>query len=107
MKLTKNDLAVLMNGGVGMARENIEKRQKTFPCLSSMDDFEILENHLSFSDLCVLESSISDYQNDRGDTELQRKTTLIRWWLNEITTEELLKRMGGDMIWIIESVKGF
>lgn len=93
MKLTKNDLAALMFGGIDTARENIEKRQKAFPCLSTMDDFEILENHLSFSDLCILESSISDYQNDIGDTELQRKTTLIKWWLNEITTEELLKRI--------------
>ena len=93
MKLTKNDLVALMFGGIDAARENIEKRQKTFPCLSAMDDFEILEQHLSFSDLCMLESSISDYQNDRGDTELQRKTTLIKWWLNEITTEELLKRL--------------
>ena len=97
MKLTKNDLYALMFGGINVARENIAKRQKTFPCLSSVDDFEILENHLAFSDLCILESSISDYQNDRGDTELQRKTTLIRWWLNEITTEELLKRMGVDI----------
>ena len=94
MKLTKNDLTALMLGGIDAARENIEKRQKTFPCLSTMDDFEILQQHLSFSDLFILESSISDYQNDRGDTELQRKTTLIKWWLNEITTEELLKRMG-------------
>lgn len=93
MKLTTNDLAILMFGGIDAARENIEKRQKTFPCLSTMDDFEILEQHLSFSDLCILESSISDYQNDRGDTELQRKTPLIRWWLNEITTEEFLKRL--------------
>lgn len=97
MKLTKNDLVALMFGGIDAARENIEKRQKTFPCLSAMDDFEILEQHLSFSDLCMLESSISDYQNDRGDTELQRKTTLIKWWLNEITTEELLKRIGVDI----------
>lgn len=96
MKLTKNDLIALMLGGIDTARENIEKRQKTFPCLSTMDDFEILEQHLSFSDLLILESSISDYQNDRGDTELQRKT-IIKWWLNEITTEELLKRMGVDI----------
>ena len=97
MKLTTNDLAALMFGGIDVARENIEKRQKTFPCLSTMDDFEILERHIHFSDLLILESSISDYQNDRGDTELQRKTTLIKWWLNEITTEELLKRMGVDI----------
>ena len=97
MKLTKNDLTTLMFGGIDAARKNIEKRQKTFPCLSAMDDFEILEQHLSFSDLLILESSISDYQNDRGDTELQRKTTLIKWWLNEITTEELLKRIGVDI----------
>ena len=97
MKLTINDLRALMFGGIDVARENIEKRQKTFPCLSTMDDFEILEQHLSFSDLLILESSISDYQNDRGDTELQRKTTLIKWWLNELTTEELLKRMGVDI----------
>ena len=93
MKLTTNDLAALMFGGIDIARENIAKRQKTFPCLSSMDDFEILEQHIPFSDLLILESCISDYQNDRGDTELQRKTTLIKWWLNEITTEELLKRI--------------
>jgi hypothetical protein len=93
MKLTTNDLATLMLGGIDVARENIAKRQKTFPCLSTMDDFEILEQHIPFSDLLILESCISDYQNDRGDTELQRKTTLIKWWLNEITTEELLKRI--------------
>ena len=98
MKLTTNDLAILIFGGIDAARENIEKRQKTFPCLSTMDDFEILEQHLSFSDLCILESSISDYQNDRGDTELQRKTMIIKWWLGEITTEELLKKMGVDTI---------
>ena len=98
MKLTKNDLTALILGGIDTARENIEKRQKIFPCLSTMDDFEILEQYLSFSDLLILESSISDYQNDRGDTELQRKTTLIKWWLNEITTEELLKRIGSDII---------
>lgn len=93
MKLTTNDLKTLMFGGIDMARENIAKRQKTFPCLSTMDDFEILEQHIPFSDLLILEAFISDYQNDIGDTELQRKTTLIRWWLNELTTEELLKRM--------------
>ena len=93
MKLTTNDLRALMNGGIDMARENITKRQKTFPCLSTVDDFEILEQHLNFDDLCIIESSIRDYQNDIGDVELQRKTTVIRWWLNEITTEELLKRM--------------
>ena len=98
MKLTKNDLTAFMLGRIDTAREHIEKRQKTFPCLSTMDDFEILEQYLSFSDLLILESSISDYQNDRGDTELQRKTTLIKWWLNEITTEELLKRIGSDII---------
>ena len=98
MKITTNDLRLILFGELDKARENIEKRQKTFPCLSTMDDFEILEQHLSFSDLLILESSISDYQNDRGDTELQRKTTLIKWWLNEITTEELLKRMGVDTI---------
>ena len=97
MKLTTKDLAVLMFGGIDAARENIEKRQKTFPCLSTMEDFEILEQHIPFSDLLILEASISDYQNDIGDTELQRKTTLIKWWLNEITTEELLKRMGVDI----------
>lgn len=97
MKLTTNDLRNIIFGGIDMAREQINKRQKTFPCLSSMDDFEILEQHISFSDLLILESSISDYQNNRGDTELQRKTTLIKWWLNEITTEELLKRMEGDI----------
>lgn len=97
MKLTKNDLATLIFGGIGLAREGIEKRQKTFPCLSSMDDFEILEQHICFSDLLILEASISDYQNDRGDTELQRKTMIIKWWLNEITTEELLKKMGVDI----------
>ena len=97
MKITTNDLRLILSGQLDKARENIDKRQKTFPCLSSMDDFEVLEQHLSFSDLLVLESSISDYQNNRGDTELQRKTTLIRWWLNELTTEELLKRMGVDI----------
>ena len=51
MKLTTNDLAILMLGGIDAARENIEKRQKTFPCLSAMDDFEILEQHICFSDL--------------------------------------------------------
>lgn len=98
MKITTNDLRLIVSGQFDKARENIDKRQKTFPCLSSMDDFEILEQHISFSDLLILESSISDYQNDRGDTELQRKTTLIKWWLNELTTEELLKRMGVDTI---------
>ena len=93
MKLTTNDFKLILSGNLDIARENISKRQKTFPCLSAMDDFEILEQHIPFSDLLVLEASISDYQNDRGDTELQRKTTLIKWWLNEITTEELLKRM--------------
>lgn len=97
MRLTTNDLAALMYCGIDVARENIAKRQKTFPCLSSMDDFEILEKHIPFSDLLILEASISDYQNDIGDTELQRKTTLIKWWLNELTTEELLKRMGVDI----------
>lgn len=97
MKLTTNDLAILMFGGIDAARENIEKIQKTFPCLSTMDDFEILEQHISFSDLLILESSISDYQNDRGDIELQRKTMIIKWWLGEITTEELLKKMGVDI----------
>ncbi len=97
MKLTTNDLAALMFGGIDIARENIAKRQKTFPCLSSMDDFEILEQHIPFSDLLILESSISDYQNDIGDTEFQRNTMVIKWWLNEITTEELLKRMGVDI----------
>ena len=28
MKLTKNDLATLIFGGIGLAREGIEKRQK-------------------------------------------------------------------------------
>ena len=98
MKLITNDLRLILSGQFDKARENIDKRQKTFPCLSSMDDFEILEQHISFYDLLILESSISDYQNDRGDTELQRKTTLIKWWLNELTTEELLKRMGVDTI---------
>lgn len=97
MKITTNDLRLIVSGQLDKARENINKRQKTFPCLSSMDDFEILEQHISFSDLLILESSISDYQNDRGNTELQRKTTLIKWWLNELTTEELLKRMGVDI----------
>lgn len=97
MKLITNDLAALMYGGIDVARENIAKRQKTFPCLSTMDDFEILEQHIPFSDLLILESSISDYQNDRGDVELQRKTMIIKWWLGEITTEELLKKMGVDI----------
>lgn len=97
MKLTKNDLATLIFGGIGLAREGIEKRQKTFPCLSTMDDFEILEQYISFPDLLILENAIKNYQNDIGDMELQRKTTLIRWWLNEITTEELFKRMGVDI----------
>ena len=97
MKLTKNDLTAFMLGGIDTARENIEKRQKTFPCLSTMDDFEILEQHIPFSDLLILEASISDYQNDRGDVELQRKTMIIKWWLEEITTEELLKKMGVDI----------
>lgn len=97
MKLITNDLAALMYGGIDVARENIAKRQKTFPCLSTMDDFEILEQHIPFSDLLILESSISDYQNDRGDVELQRKTMFIKWWLGEITTEELLKKMGVDI----------
>ena len=97
MKLTKNDLATLIFGGIDTARENIDKRQKTFPCLSTMDDFEILEQHICFSDLLIFEASISDYQNNRGDAELQRKTMIIKWWLNEITTEELLKRMEGDI----------
>lgn len=97
MKMTTNDLRMLMNGGIDMARENIAKRQKTFPCLSTMDDFEILEQHIPFSDLLILESSISDYQNNRGDAELQRKTMIIKWWLGEITTEELLKKMGVDI----------
>ena len=96
MKLTTNDLSALMFGGIDGTRENIAKRQKTFPCLSSMDDFEILEQYISFPDLLILENAIKNYQNDIGDTELQRKTTLIRWWLNEITTEELLKRIGSD-----------
>lgn len=98
MKLTTNDLAILIFGGIDVARENIEKRQKAFPYLSTMDDFEILEQHIPFSDLLILESSISDYQNDRGDMELQRKTMIIKWWLGEITTEELLKKMGIDTI---------
>ena len=98
MKLTKNDLVALMFGGIDVARENIEKRQKTFPCLSTMDDFEILEQHLSFSDLCVLENIITRYQNDIGDTLSQRETTFIKWWLNEITTEEFLKKIGGGTI---------
>ena len=98
MKLTTNDLAALMFCGIDVTRENIAKRQKTFPCLSTMDDFEILEQHIPFSDLLILESSISDYQNDRGDIELQRKTMIIKWWLEEITTEELLKKMGVDTI---------
>lgn len=98
MELTTNDLRNIIFGGIDMAREQINKRQKTFPCLSSMDDFEILEQHICFSDLLILESSISDYQNDRGDTELQRKTMIIKWWLGEITTEELLKKMGVDTI---------
>ena len=93
MKLTTNDLRTLVFEGIDMARENIAKRQKTFPCLSTVDDFEILEQHLNFDDLCIIESSIRDYQNDIGDIELQRKTAVIKWWLNEITTEELLKRM--------------
>ena len=76
MKLTTNDLAALMFGGIDVARENIAKRQKTFPCLSSTDDFEILENHLSFSDLCILESSISDYQNDRGRYRTSKKNNI-------------------------------
>lgn len=98
MKITTNDLAALIFGGIDIARENIEKRQKTFPCLSSMDDFEILEQHLSFSDLCVLENIITRYQNDIGDTLSQRETTFIKWWLNEITTEEFLKNIGGSTI---------
>lgn len=93
MKITTNDLAALIFGGIDIARENIEKRQKTFPCLSAMDDFEILEQHLSFSDLCILENIITRYQNDIGDTLSQRETTFIKWWLNEITTEEFLKRL--------------
>lgn len=95
MKVTTNDLAALIFGGIDTARENIEKRQKTFPCLSAIDDFEILEQRLSFSDLCVLENIITRYQNDIGDTLSQRETTFIKWWLNEITTEEFLKRMEG------------
>lgn len=97
MKITTNDLRLILSGQLDKARENINKRQKTFPCLSSMDDFEILEQHICFSDLLILESSISDYQNDRGDMELQRKTMIIKWWLNEITTEELLKKIGVDI----------
>ena len=98
MQLTTNDLRNLIFGGIDTVRENIEKRQKLFPCLSTMDDFEILEQHICFSDLLILESFISDYQNDRGDMELQRKTMIIKWWLGEITTEELLKKMGVDII---------
>lgn len=93
MKLTTNDLRALINGGIDVARENIAKRQKTFPCLSTVDDFEILEQHFSFLGLLMLEDTINNYQNDIGDVELLRKTSVIRWWLNEITTEELLKRM--------------
>lgn len=94
MKLTTNDLRNLMFGGIDVARENVEKRQKTFPCLSTMDDFEILEQNLSFSALCILEDAIKSYQNDMGDVELQRNTSIIKWWLNEITTEEFMKKMG-------------
>lgn len=97
MKITTNDLKLILSGQLDKARENINKRQKIFPCLSSMDDFEILEQYICFSDLLILEASISDYQNDRGDTELQRKTMIIKWWLNEITTEELLKKMGVEI----------
>ena len=97
MQLTTSDLRNLIFGGIDTARENIEKRQKLFPCLSTMDDFEILEQHICFSDLLILEASISDYQNDRGDAELQRKTMIIKWWLGEITTEELFKKMGVDI----------
>ena len=93
MRLTTNDLRNLIFGGIDTARENIAKRQKIFPCLSTMDDFEILEQHLSFSDLCVLENIITRYQHDIGDTLSQRETTFIKWWLNEITTEEFLKRL--------------
>ena len=93
MKLTTNDLKALMFGGIDVARENIAKRQKTFPCLSTVDDFEILEQHFSFTGLLMLEDTINNYQNDIGDVEFLSKTSVIRWWLNEITTEELLKRM--------------
>lgn len=97
MKLTTNDLRLILFGNLDKARENIDKRQKTFPCLSSMEDFEVLEQHICFSDLCILERAIKDYQNDVGDTELQRKTMIIKWWFNEISTEELLKKMGVDI----------
>lgn len=97
MKLTTNDLRALINGGVDMARENIDKRQKMFPCLSSMDDFDKLEQNLCFSDLCILEHSIKSYQEETGDVDLLRNTTLIKWWLNEITTEEFMEKMGVEI----------
>lgn len=98
MKLTTNDLRFIVSGQLDKARENIDKRQKTFPCLSSMDDFEILEQHICFSDLCILEHAIKSYQEDTGDVDTQRNTALIKWWLNEITTEEFMKKMGVDTI---------
>ena len=93
MKLTTNDLRALINGGIDMARENITKRQKTFPCLSAKDDFEILEQYFSFSCLLMIEDIINNYQNDIGDIKLLRKTSVIRWWLDELSTDELLERM--------------